>query len=41
MGSVMTGQIAAMVTKIQPAQEIIDEIINEGRQTLVDLQKFL
>lgn len=41
MGSVMTGQIAAMVTKIQPAQAIIDEIIAEGKKTLVDLQKFL
>lgn len=40
MGSVMAGQIAAMVMKIQPAQEIIDEIIDEGRKILLNLQKF-
>jgi len=40
MGSIMAGQVAAMVTKIQPAQQIIDEIISEGKQTLLDLQKF-
>ncbi|KJS81226.1 MAG: 2-nitropropane dioxygenase [Peptococcaceae bacterium BICA1-8] len=40
MGSVMAGQIAAMVTKVQSAQQIIDEIISEGKQTLLDLQKF-
>ena len=40
MGSIMAGQIAAMVTKVQPAQQIIDEIISEGKQTLLDLQKF-
>jgi len=41
MGSVMAGQVAAMVTKIQPAQEIIEEIIAEGKKTLAELQKFL
>lgn len=40
MGSIMAGQIAAMVNKIQPAQEIIDEIITEGKQTLSNLSKF-
>jgi enoyl-[acyl-carrier protein] reductase II len=32
MGSVMSGQIAAAITKIQPAAEIIDEIISVARE---------
>lgn len=34
MGSLMAGQVAAMVDKIQPAQEIITEIIKEAYQVL-------
>lgn len=41
MGSVMSGQIAAMVTKIQPAQEIIEEIMAESKKVLADLQQFI
>ncbi|MFZ5943782.1 MAG: enoyl-[acyl-carrier-protein] reductase FabK [Bacillota bacterium] len=40
MGSVMAGQIAAMVHRIQPVQEIIEEIILEGQKTLSNLQKY-
>ena len=29
MGSVMSGQVAAMVNKIQPAQEIINELVED------------
>jgi enoyl-[acyl-carrier protein] reductase II len=29
-GSVMSGQIAGLVHKVQPAREIIEEIINEA-----------
>jgi enoyl-[acyl-carrier protein] reductase II len=41
MGSVMAGQIAAMVSNIQPAQEIIEEIINDAQKVLTGLQKYL
>jgi enoyl-[acyl-carrier protein] reductase II len=34
MGSLMAGQIAAAVTKIQPAREIIDEIMTQAEKTL-------
>lgn len=34
MGSVMAGQVAAMVKKIQPAQEIIDEIVAEAGEVI-------
>lgn len=34
MGSLMAGQVAAMVHKIQPAQEIIQEVIREAREVL-------
>ncbi|MGI6224707.1 MAG: enoyl-[acyl-carrier-protein] reductase FabK [Peptococcales bacterium] len=40
MGSVMAGQVAAMVSKIQPARDIIEEIVAEGHNTLLTLQKF-
>ncbi len=33
-GSLMSGQVAAMVNKIQPAAEIIGEIINETKKVL-------
>lgn len=36
MGSLMAGQVAAMVHKIQPAQDIITEIINEAKSVLID-----
>lgn len=39
MGSVMAGQIAAMVCKIQPAQEIIEELVKETQQVYKNLQK--
>ncbi|NLT95773.1 MAG: enoyl-[acyl-carrier-protein] reductase FabK [Clostridia bacterium] len=41
MGSVMSGQIAAMVNKVQPSKEIIEEIIAEGEEILKKLQKLL
>ena len=31
-GSVMSGQIAGLVKKIQPAREIIEEIVNEAAE---------
>jgi enoyl-[acyl-carrier protein] reductase II len=37
MGSVMAGQVAGLVKKIQPAEEIITEIISEAKEIL---QKF-
>lgn len=39
MGSVMSGQVAAMVNKIQPASEIIDEIIHDAQIVLKDTAK--
>lgn len=39
MGSVMSGQVAAMVNKIQPAHEIIEEIINDAEKVLKDVTK--
>lgn len=41
MGSVMSGQVAAMVDKIQPAREIIEEIVDEGERILNNLQSLL
>lgn len=38
-GSVMAGQVASMVNKIQPAAEIIYEIIHEASQVLYRLRK--
>jgi len=40
MGSVMAGQIAAMVKKEQPAQEIIEELARETEKVLISLQKY-
>lgn len=39
MGSVMSGQVAAMVNKIQPAHEIIEEIIHDAKIVLADVAK--
>jgi len=36
-GSVMAGQVAAMVHKIQPAREIIQEIMTEAKQVLKNM----
>lgn len=33
-GSVMAGQIAGMVSKVQPAQEIIEEIITQAKEVI-------
>lgn len=41
MGSVMSGQVAAMVNKIQPAREIIEEIVSEGEKIINNLQSLL
>jgi len=38
-GSVMAGQVSAMVKKIQPAAEIIQEIMDDAREVLYQLQK--
>lgn len=38
-GSVMAGQVSAMVSKVQPAAEIIQEIIEEARQVILRLEK--
>ncbi len=37
MGSVMAGQVSAMVNKIQPAGEIINEVLTEARETMAGL----
>lgn len=37
MGSLMAGQAAALVCSIQPAAQIIDEMISEARAVLADL----
>ncbi|MCL6477625.1 MAG: enoyl-[acyl-carrier-protein] reductase FabK, partial [Peptococcaceae bacterium] len=37
MGSVMAGQVSAMVTKIQPAGEIIAEIMSGAREIMVKM----
>lgn len=39
-GSVMAGQIAGMVNKIQPCSEIIEEIITEARAQLAFVSQF-
>ncbi|ATW24658.1 enoyl-[acyl-carrier-protein] reductase FabK [Candidatus Formimonas warabiya] len=39
MGSVMAGQVAAMVHKIQPAREIIEEIMSQAQEVLGRLKK--
>ena len=39
MGSLMAGQVAAMVSKIQPAREIIQEIVTEAAAVIQDRQK--
>lgn len=38
MGSVMAGQIASMVKKIQPAEEIIKEVMSEAKEVLSRLE---
>lgn len=40
-GTIMAGQVAAMVKKIQPAQEIIKELVIEAEEVLTKLQKNL
>ncbi len=39
-GSVMAGQIAGMITKIQPCKEIIEEIISDANEQLTFVSKF-
>lgn len=39
-GSVMAGQVAAMITKIQPCGEIIEEIVSEAKKQLELVSKF-
>lgn len=39
-GSVMAGQVAAMVTKVQPCKEIIEEIILSAKNQLISVNKF-
>lgn len=34
MGSVMAGQVSAMVNKIQPAAEILEEIMSEAHEVM-------
>ncbi len=41
MGSLMSGQVAAMVKKIQPAREIITEIVEETLQVFKEKQQYL
>lgn len=41
MGSLMAGQSAAMVCKIQPAAEIVDEMLSEAEQVLSGLGRFV
>lgn len=41
MGSLMAGQVAAMVSKIQPAREIIWEVVNQATEVLKDSQKII
>ncbi len=41
MGSVMSGQVAAMVNKIQPAQEIINELVEDVEKQMTRLQNLL
>lgn len=37
MGSVMAGQVSAMVRRVQPAGEIINEVITEAEKTINDI----
>lgn len=41
MGSLMAGQVASMIKKIQPAKEIIDEIVVETKDIINNLTRFL
>jgi len=41
MGSLMAGQVAAMVQKIQPSQEIIEEIMTEAIKVLQERPRLL
>ena len=41
MGSIMAGQIASMIKEVQPAKEIIDEIVTETKEIINKLTKFL
>jgi len=41
MGSLMAGQVAAMVNKIQPAREIIHEVISEAAEVLSQKTGFI
>ena len=38
-GSVMAGQISGLVGKIQPAREIIQDVIAEARQVILRLSR--
>lgn len=40
-GSVMAGQAAAMITTIQPAAEIIEELMSEAEETIASLSSLL
>ena len=39
MGSLMAGQVAAMVNKVQPAREIIREVVTEAEEVLAQRPK--
>ncbi len=39
-GSVMAGQVAAMVTKVEPCKDIIEDIISGGKDQLASISKF-
>lgn len=39
-GSLMAGQVAGMISKIQPAREIIEEIINEANTIIKKLSEY-
>lgn len=41
MGSLMAGQSSAMVCKIQPAAEIIDEIVSEAAEVISKMQRLV
>lgn len=39
-GSIMAGQVAAMIREVQPAADIIQEIMDEARQLIISLGKW-
>ncbi|SMB93613.1 enoyl-[acyl-carrier protein] reductase II [Desulfonispora thiosulfatigenes DSM 11270] len=41
MGSIMAGQVASMIKKVQPAKEIIEEIVTETSEIINNLKRFL